>query len=63
MKKVSMPAWKRTTKKGKSIELTRKKQFKKKRTERKLLLHMPLKKAIKTDQKKGNFIVFEKVLK
>ena len=58
-----MPAWKRTTKKGKSIELTRKKQLKKKENRKRTFITYAPKKAIKTDQKKGNLIVFEKVLK
>ena len=37
-----MPAWKRTMKKGKFIELARKKQFQKKGEPKRKILHMPL---------------------
>ena len=62
-KKVSMPAWKRTIKNGKFIELAREKVSKKKENKRNIL-HMPLtKKSMKAVLKKdcgGGAIVFKK---
>ena len=58
-----MPAWKRTTKKGKFKELARKKQFQNKKGELKInILHMPLEKRARRT-KKRELLFFEKVLK
>ena len=57
-KKVSMPASKRTTKKGKFIELAHKKAFQKKGEPKRNFLHMPLNEKEADGPKKEDFFFF-----
>ena len=58
---MSMPAWKEQGRKGKFVELARKKQFQKKRTEKKTFTYAPIKKE--PDGPKKRNVSFEIVLK
>ena len=53
-----MPAWKRTTKKGKFIELARMKAFQKKENQKETFLYMPLAKKEADGPKKEDFFFF-----
>ena len=55
-----MPAWKRTTKKGKFIELARMKAFQKKENQKEIFLYMPLAKKEADGPKKEDFFFFLK---
>ena len=58
-KKVSTPAWKRTPRNGKFIELARKKAFQKKGEPKRNILHMPLSNKI-NESGKFNLICIKK---